>query len=64
MGDLCSDTQALQLPHPRMTQRRFVLQPLADIRPDLVLPVAGHATASLLSKLPAAPAVRLVASHW
>jgi len=64
MGDLCSDTPALQLPHPRMTQRRFVLQPLADIRPDLVLPEAGNNTASLLATLPAAPAVRLVASHW
>ena len=64
MGDLCSDTPALQLPHPRMIQRRFVLQPLADIRPDLVLPEAGDSTASLLARLPAAPAVRLVASHW
>jgi 7,8-dihydro-6-hydroxymethylpterin-pyrophosphokinase len=47
-----------------MTQRRFVLQPLTDIRSDLVLSVAGQPIASLLARLPAAPAVRLVASHW
>ena len=28
----------LDLPHPRLTSRRFVLQPLAEIRPDLILP--------------------------
>ncbi len=37
-GDLESKTAKLELPHPRMTQREFVLRPLADIRPDLVLP--------------------------
>ena len=29
---------SLSLPHPEMTRRRFVLQPLADIRPELILP--------------------------
>ena len=28
---------SLELPHPRLTQRRFVLQPLNDIRPDLII---------------------------
>jgi 2-amino-4-hydroxy-6-hydroxymethyldihydropteridine diphosphokinase len=32
------NTGALMLPHPRLTQRRFVLQPLGDIQPDLILP--------------------------
>lgn len=31
-------TPDLELPHPRLTLRRFVLQPLAEIRPDLILP--------------------------
>jgi 7,8-dihydro-6-hydroxymethylpterin-pyrophosphokinase len=47
-----------------MTERRFVLQPLADIRPDLALSVDGQPIASLLARLPAAPAVRLVANPW
>jgi len=41
LGNEQIDSPDLVLPHPRMHQRRFVLQPLADIRPDLLLP--GHA---------------------
>ena len=37
-GDLELDDAELTLPHPRIAERRFVLQPLADIRPGLVLP--------------------------
>ena len=37
-GDERIEGESLELPHPRLTSRRFVLQPLADIRPDLVLP--------------------------
>ena len=64
MDDVRSDTPALQLPHPRMTERRFVLPPLADIRPDLVLTAEPRTIAALLAWLPAAPAVRLVANPW
>jgi len=37
-GDQQIDKKQLQLPHPRMHLRKFVLQPLADIRRDLILP--------------------------
>lgn len=37
-GDQVIDTEALVLPHPRIGERRFVLEPLADIRPDFLLP--------------------------
>ncbi len=39
-GDEIIDTEDLVLPHPRIGERRFVLEPLAEIRPDLILP--GH----------------------
>jgi 2-amino-4-hydroxy-6-hydroxymethyldihydropteridine diphosphokinase len=36
LGDYESDDPELIVPHPRMWQRRFVLAPLAELRPDLV----------------------------
>lgn len=36
-SDRVIDTEELVLPHPRISERSFVLQPLADLRPDLVL---------------------------
>jgi 2-amino-4-hydroxy-6-hydroxymethyldihydropteridine diphosphokinase len=58
------DSSTLVLPHPRLTSRRFVLQPLADIRADLVLPGQTANVAQLLSALPPEPTVRLVAREW
>ena len=44
-------TELLTIPHPEITQRRFVLQPLADIQPDLILPHQQKNVSSLLSQL-------------
>ena len=58
-GDLIMETSELRLPHPRMVDREFVLRPLADIRPDLVLPKQTETVAELLARLPASGVVRL-----
>lgn len=50
-GDHIIDTEALVLPHPRLRERRFVLQPLAEIRPGLVLPGQAETIATLLAGL-------------
>ena len=50
-GDQRIDNGRLQLPHPRMQFRKFVLKPLADIRPDLVLPGQKQTVRELLAEL-------------
>lgn len=40
-GDLILHTPELEIPHPLMTERRFVMEPLAEIAPDVVHPVLG-----------------------
>jgi 2-amino-4-hydroxy-6-hydroxymethyldihydropteridine diphosphokinase len=55
----------LTLPHPRLHRRRFVLQPLADIRPRLVLPGQTRNMAALLAALDSTePPLRLVMRDW
>jgi 2-amino-4-hydroxy-6-hydroxymethyldihydropteridine diphosphokinase len=59
-GDSVIETGELQLPHPRIAEREFVLRPLADIRPDLILPAQEESISVLLLRLgPAAGVVRL-----
>lgn len=48
---LVLDGPRLSLPHPRMHHRRFVLKPLCDIDPDLILPVLGRDVRTLLKEL-------------
>jgi 2-amino-4-hydroxy-6-hydroxymethyldihydropteridine diphosphokinase len=50
-GDLVLTGEKLTVPHPRLAERRFVLQPLADIAPALVHPSLGSSIAELLASL-------------
>jgi 2-amino-4-hydroxy-6-hydroxymethyldihydropteridine diphosphokinase len=59
---VCSEP--LQIPHPRWASRRFVVQPLCDVRPDLVLPGEQRTVAEVLLALPAVPRVVLLTREW
>lgn len=64
-GTSVVSSATLEVPHPRLHLRRFVLQPLADCSPALVLPGLGRPVSALLGDLKDDPAsVRLVAARW
>lgn len=48
--DRVIDTPSLKVPHPRMHERRFVLEPLVELTPDVVIPGRG-AAAPMLAEL-------------
>jgi 2-amino-4-hydroxy-6-hydroxymethyldihydropteridine diphosphokinase len=50
-GDWVLWAEELILPHPRMEERRFVLEPLVEIAPEWVHPVLGVAVRELLERL-------------
>ena len=45
------DSPALTLPHPRARQRLFVLEPLAEIAPEMRFPDTGESVAEALARL-------------
>ena len=63
-GDQQIDNEQLQLPHPRMHLRRFVLRPLADIREDLVLPDQRKTIRELLAELQGSGEVVRFTDDW
>ena len=56
LGELELSTDRLQLPHPRMWQRRFVLAPLAEVAPELRNPATGRTAAEEATRLNGAAA--------
>jgi 2-amino-4-hydroxy-6-hydroxymethyldihydropteridine diphosphokinase len=55
-GDRVLSEHGLIVPHPRFRERRFVLEPLAEIAPDLVDPVTGRSVEALLRLIAPRPA--------
>jgi 2-amino-4-hydroxy-6-hydroxymethyldihydropteridine diphosphokinase len=63
-GDMQVQSEQLQLPHPRLHLRGFVLQPLADIRPDLILPNQARTVRDLLTLVGDSASVTRFRSQW
>lgn len=59
-GKSIIDTKQLTIPHPAMHERRFVLQPLAEIAPEQRHPVLKRNVREMLDALPAGQAVRKI----
>jgi len=63
-GDQRINEERLQLPHPRLYLREFVLRPLADIRPDLLLPGRKKTVRELLAEVEQSGDVIRFAEQW
>ncbi|HEV7869286.1 MAG TPA: 2-amino-4-hydroxy-6-hydroxymethyldihydropteridine diphosphokinase [Chthoniobacteraceae bacterium] len=63
-GNLVLRNDEVVIPHPRLHQRAFVLTPLADIRPELILPGHECTIAQLLASLRDPAAVALFSDTW
>jgi 2-amino-4-hydroxy-6-hydroxymethyldihydropteridine diphosphokinase len=59
-GRAVVQTPALEVPHPRFRERRFVLEPMAELAPDLRDPVTGRTMAALLESTAGQNVRRLV----
>jgi 2-amino-4-hydroxy-6-hydroxymethyldihydropteridine diphosphokinase len=63
-GDVRMKTKTLILPHPRMHGRRFVLEPLTEIRPGLVLPGQTKTVSELLASIDQSTKVVRLTAEW
>jgi len=63
-GSTMSNSDSLKLPHPRWAERRFVVQPLADIKPTMIFPDYQKTVSEILETLPLEPKVELFKKTW
>jgi 2-amino-4-hydroxy-6-hydroxymethyldihydropteridine diphosphokinase len=63
-GELNVENEQLQLPHARLHLRKFVLQPLADFRPELILPNQTKTVRELLAQTGDSTKVTCFAEKW
>jgi 2-amino-4-hydroxy-6-hydroxymethyldihydropteridine diphosphokinase len=61
--DVILNLSNLQIPHPRLAERGFVLRPLADIAADIVHPIEKQTIAELVAKLPSDDGI-LKVTEW
>jgi 2-amino-4-hydroxy-6-hydroxymethyldihydropteridine diphosphokinase len=63
-GDQIIDGGGLEVPHPRWAERRFVVQPLNDIRPNMILPEMNQPVAMVLRSLPPDEGLSIYEERW
>lgn len=63
-GDHVVESDGLEVPHPRWAQRRFVVEPLCDVRPDLVMPDTQRAVRAVLDALPRDEGMKVFDKSW
>lgn len=63
-GESVIDSGGLEVPHPRWAERRFVVQPLNDVRPKLVLPEGSQTVYQILGSLPPDTGLTLFEDCW
>ncbi|MBU0679259.1 MAG: 2-amino-4-hydroxy-6-hydroxymethyldihydropteridine diphosphokinase [Verrucomicrobia bacterium] len=63
-GNECIDSGGLTVPHPRWAERRFVVEPLAEIRPDLIIPGSSRSAREILASLNDRSGVQALAVNW
>jgi len=62
-GQCFVQTKDLTIPHPRMSSRRFVLEPLSCINPNLILPGQSYSIQTLLHTSPE-PELKRITEEW
>lgn len=63
-GEQIIDSGGLEVPHPRWAERRFVVQPLNDVRPEMILPETNKPVRDILYSLPPDEGLSIFEQVW